>query len=216
VTRLDFSIERSYWKRGLEHVAGVDEAGRGPLAGPVVAAAVLFPQEVWIQGVDDSKNITPRHREELYDIIMECALSVGVGIVSHEVIDEINIYQATMRAMGEAVARLEPIPAHLLIDGPRYQNEPVPHTAIVGGDARCFTIAAASIIAKVTRDRLMVEYHKEFPSYGFARHKGYGTREHLEALRNYGPCQIHRRSFRMPARQTHRGPDEPGRPERVD
>jgi ribonuclease HII len=201
VTTLDFSIERSYWRRGLEHVAGIDEAGRGPLAGPVVAAAVLFPHEVWIQGVNDSKRISPRRREELYETITACALSVGVGIVSHAVIDEINIYQATMRAMGEAVAKLAPFPTHLLIDGPRYHNKPVPHTAIVGGDARCFTIAAASIVAKVTRDRLMQEYHREFPQYGFDRHKGYGTPEHLRALRKYGPCEIHRRSFRMPEQE---------------
>jgi len=200
-TILDYSIERKFWRMGIEHLAGIDEAGRGPLAGPVVAAAVIFSPEVWIYGVDDSKKLNQHRREKFFDVIQQSAVSIGVGIVQHDCIDEINIYQATMKAMAESVTALDPVPAQLLIDGPRYQNSNIPYKAIIDGDALCFTIAAASIIAKVTRDRLMMEYHEQFPQYGFAKHKGYGTREHLEAIRKYGPCEIHRRSFRMPAKQ---------------
>jgi len=196
-TKIDYAIERSLWRQGVEHVAGIDEAGRGPLAGPVVAAAVVFPHDLWIYGVNDSKLLKAFRRDELYDIISETAIGVGIGIVSHEVIDEINIYQATMKAMNEAVAGLDVTPDHLLVDGPRFSGSAISHTAIIDGDAMCFTIAAASIIAKVTRDRLMTEYHKEFPQYGFAKHKGYGTREHCDALRKYGPSPIHRRSFHV-------------------
>jgi ribonuclease HII len=195
----DCSFERAHWKNGIRCVAGIDEAGRGPLAGPVVAAAVIFPVEVWIQGVDDSKKLSPRRREELYSVIRSASLSVGIGIVSHEVIDRINIYRATMQAMAEAVARLEPAAEYLLVDGPRYEASAPPHTAIIDGDARCHAIAAASIIAKVTRDRLMADFDREFPGYGFAKHKGYGTQEHMDALRKFGPCGIHRLSFRLPA-----------------
>ncbi|MBI1803539.1 MAG: ribonuclease HII [Ignavibacteriae bacterium] len=197
---LDCAFERTYWMQGIEHVAGIDEAGRGPLAGPVVAAAVVMPREVWIHGVDDSKKLSAVRREELFDVISECALAVGVGIVHHTIIDEINIYRATMKAMADAVAQLTPVPGRLLIDGPRYHDSSIPFTAIVDGDAKCFSIAAASIIAKVTRDRLMVEYDRLFPDYGFAKHKGYGTREHLDAIRTHGPCSIHRRSFSMPTK----------------
>jgi len=150
--------------------------------------------------VDDSKKLTAGRREELSVLIRECALSVGVGIVSSEVIDEINIYQAAMRAMAEAVEQLSPRPRHLLIDGPRYQKSEIPYNAIVGGDAVCFSIAAASIIAKVERDAIMRAYDKEFPEYGFAKHKGYGTQAHRDAIRAHGPCRIHRRSVRMPPR----------------
>jgi len=195
---LDYSFERKYWKSGIHLVAGVDEAGRGPLAGPVVAAAVVFPEEVWIHGVGDSKMLTPRRREQLFEAIKGCALSIGIGIISHEVIDRINIYQATLKAMAGAVSQLKPSPEQLLIDGPRYQENLIPYDAIVDGDAKCYTVAAASIIAKVSRDRMMAEFDREYPQYGFAKHKGYGTREHLEAIRMYGPCPIHRRSFRMP------------------
>ena len=194
---MNYAFERTCWKLGVERVAGVDEAGRGPLAGPVVAAAVIFPQEVWIHGVDDSKKLDAERREELCAMIRETALSVGVGIVSPQVIDEINIYRAAMRAMEEAVAALRPRPQHLLIDGPRYHNDAIPYNAIVGGDASCFAIAAASIVAKVTRDALMMEYDQTYPGYGFARHKGYGTKAHRAALVQLGPCPIHRRSFRL-------------------
>jgi len=190
-------FEQELWKKGFEFVAGIDEAGRGPLAGPVVAAAVVFPQGVWIDGVDDSKKLSASQRERLLEVIVQKAVAIGIGTVSNLVIDEVNIFQATMRAMAEAVSRLCPVPQHLLIDGPHFRGGAVPYTAIKGGDAKCFSIAAASIVAKVTRDRLMVEFDKAFPQYGFAKHKGYGTREHREAIRRHGPCTLHRRSFRL-------------------
>jgi len=194
---VNLEIEQQLWKRGVRCVAGIDEAGRGPLAGPVIAAAVVFPEGTWIDGVDDSKKLSTSQRERLHDIILRAAMSVGTGTISNEVIDEVNIFQATMEAMKQAVLRLSPMPGHLLIDGPYYRDKKIPFTTVVDGDAQCFSIAAASIIAKVTRDRLMVEYDMQFPQYGFARHKGYGTKEHREAIRKYGPCEIHRRSFRL-------------------
>ncbi|HUL44868.1 MAG TPA: ribonuclease HII [Bacteroidota bacterium] len=196
-SKIDYSIEKALWRNGVEHIAGIDEAGRGPLAGPVVAAAVVFPHDLWIYGVNDSKMLKPRQREELYDIICEAAVGVGVGIVPHDEIDRINIYQATMKAMHEAVEGLGIVPDHLLVDGPRFTGSTFSHTAIVGGDALCFTIAAASIVAKVRRDRLMIQFHEQYPEYGFAKHKGYGTREHCAALRKYGPSPIHRKSFHV-------------------
>ena len=208
---LDCSYERRLWSAGTPLVAGIDEAGRGPLAGPVVAAAVVFPREVWIQGVDDSKLLTPSARESLLGAIEGCAEEIGVAVVSCEEIDAMNIYRATMHAMREAVARFRRPPGHLLVDGPRFEHPVIPSTAIVDGDAKCFTIAAASIVAKVTRDRIMAEYDRLYPEYGFARHKGYGTPEHMEALRRHGPCPIHRTSFRLPARRgdNARGADSP-------
>jgi ribonuclease HII len=195
---VDFTFEEEMWQQGIVHVAGVDEAGRGPLAGPVVAAAVILSPKLPLDGVDDSKKLSFRHRERLFQEITDQAVSYGVGIVSHLMIDEINIYQATLRAMADAVARLSPRPGHLLIDGPRYQGSVIPFTPIIDGDAKSRSIAAASIIAKVTRDRMMLEYDALYPHYGFAQHKGYGTARHLEALRRFGPCEIHRKSFRMP------------------
>jgi len=193
--------EQALWSRGLLSVAGIDEAGRGPLAGPVVAAAVVLPAETFIPGVDDSKRLTHRERNRLFDAIMARATAVGVGIVSHEVIDEINIYRATLRAMEEAVRKLMPAPQHLLVDGITPLRIGIPCTAIVDGDARCSAIAAASIIAKVTRDRIMIDLDSVYPGYGFAKHKGYGTLEHREAIARLGPCPIHRRSFavKLPA-----------------
>lgn len=202
---VDLSFEQSFWAGEIRYVAGLDEAGRGPLAGPVVAAAVMFPRGTWIEGVDDSKKIRPKRREELFEIITEQALSVGIGIISHTIIDQVNIYQATGQAMTEAASRLSPLPQHLLIDGRAFHGAGIPSTSIIDGDAKCFSIAAASIIAKVTRDQLMVQFDQQFPQYGFAKHKGYGTKEHYEALRKLGPCEIHRRSFRLyhqPAEKT--------------
>jgi ribonuclease HII len=184
-------------------IAGVDEAGRGPLAGPVVAAAVMFPGE-WLQGglpralrgLNDSKQLTAEEREGYFGFLTADPLvRYGVGIVSVEEIDRINILQATHRAMNEALAQLNPAPEHTLIDGLAVHSIRMPQTAIVEGDAKSYSIAAASVIAKVTRDRLMREYHRQFPIYGFADHKGYGTPQHLTALRQHGPCPIHRRSF---------------------
>ncbi|HUN65693.1 MAG TPA: ribonuclease HII [Bacteroidota bacterium] len=197
---MDLEFERRHWAAGRRFIAGIDEAGRGPLAGPVVAAAVIFPEDGGIDGVDDSKKLTARERERLFDLIRGGALSIGIGIVPHDDIDRLNIFQATMKAMRDAVDGLSLIPDHLLVDGPRFDGGSIPSTPIIDGDAKCYTIAAASIIAKVTRDRIMVEYDRRFPVYGFARHKGYGTPEHLAALKKYGPCEIHRRSFRMPGK----------------
>ena len=177
------------------YICGIDEVGRGPLAGPVVAGAVILPKDCDILYLNDSKQLSEKKREELYDIIMEKAVSVGLGYVSPERIDEINILQATYEAMREAIAKLNPTPDLLLNDAvtiPRVEIRQVP---IIKGDAKSISIAAASIVAKVTRDRLMVQYDEVFPEYGFASNKGYGAAVHLEALKKYGPTPIHRRSF---------------------
>jgi ribonuclease HII len=184
---------------GVHHVAGIDEAGRGPLAGPVVAAAVVFPAGIRIAGVDDSKKLSPRARAYLFDEIMRRALSVGVGSVDNTVIDEINILNASFLAMDRAVGSLGVRPGHLIVDGNLFRPGPVtsgiPFTTITGGDGECFSIAAASIVAKVTRDRMMTEFDMIYPGYGFARHKGYGTADHRSAIHRLGVCPIHRRSF---------------------
>lgn len=190
-------FERKYWSEGIEIIAGVDEAGRGPLAGPVVAAAVIFPKEVYLEGVDDSKKLSPHRREQLFPLIHEWAVGVGIGVVSHEEIDRINIYQASILAMRKALDQLSMVPSLVLADGNSFRHETLRFENIIKGDARSFTIAAASIIAKVTRDGLMREYDRLFPGYGFAKHKGYGTREHIEAIRQNGLCEIHRRSFKV-------------------
>jgi len=177
-------------------IAGVDEAGRGPLAGPVVAAAVLLRPGEQIPGVRDSKKISPREREELYQIITSRALSWGVGVVGPREIEHDNILQATLAAMKEAVLALAPSPDFLLIDGISPIPIDIPQRAVKGGDDLILSISAASIVAKVTRDRLMLEYHHLYPHYNFARHKGYPTKEHREAIRKYGCCEIHRRTFK--------------------
>jgi ribonuclease HII len=189
--------EAELWARGAEYVAGIDEAGRGPLAGPVVAGAVVLPRDLSIRGIDDSKKLTPARREELFELIMRDAVSVGTGITSESVIDEINILRATHRAMREAVAGLDVTPSHVLVDGDPIPALDLPQTAIHQGDGKSTVIAAASIVAKVTRDRMIVEMDSRYPGYGFARHKGYGTKEHISALMRLGPCEIHRRSFRV-------------------
>lgn len=191
------SYERAMWAIGIERIAGIDEAGRGPLAGPVVAAAVIFPQAVRIAGVNDSKKLSPSQREQLYRKISAAALAIGIGIVAERVIDQINILQATYRAMKDAIASLSLQPQHVLVDGRSIPDLDLPQTAIIGGDARCFSVAAASIIAKVTRDRLMREYDRQFPEYGFAQHKGYPTRKHIQAIIEHGYCPIHRTSFKI-------------------
>jgi ribonuclease HII len=199
----DLHIERKLWDHGLKSIAGVDEAGRGPLAGPVVAAAVVFPCYVEISGIDDSKKLTERTREELFKVIIDSAVSVGVGIVDHLVIDEVNILNATFRAMHSAISRLDFEPEHLLVDGPYFAGANIPYTTIVDGDTISVSIAAASIVAKVTRDRLMREYDRDYPQYGFAQHKGYGTREHIDAIRKFGLCTIHRKSFQISSLKNH-------------
>ncbi len=185
--------EKKYRAYGL--ICGIDEAGRGPLAGPVVAGAVILPEGCEILGVNDSKKLTAKKRELLYDEIMEKAVAVSTGIVSPQRIDEINILQATYEAMREAVAGLGTKPDLLLNDAVTIPEIVIPQVPIVKGDAKSVSIAAASIIAKVTRDRIMVEYESRFPGYGFASNKGYGSAEHIEALRRLGPTPIHRNSF---------------------
>ncbi|HLF20512.1 MAG TPA: ribonuclease HII [Bacteroidota bacterium] len=189
-------IERTLWHQGVEMIAGVDEAGVGPLAGPVVAAAVVFSKTVRIKGVDDSKKLSAKKRDELFVAIKNQALSFGVGIVEHDEIDRINILQASVLAMRKALETLSLKPEFIIADGRAFSHETIRFRNIIDGDARCFTIAAASIIAKVTRDRLMKEYHERFPVYGFDRHKGYATKQHLAAIQQYGLCEIHRKSFR--------------------
>lgn len=184
------------------HVAGLDEAGRGPLAGPVVASAVIFGQGILIDGVNDSKKLTEKKREDLYHTIHDKALSIGVGIVSHEVIDRINILQASFLAMNKALENLKLQPEQLLVDGNFFRHERFPVENIIKGDSLSHSIAAASIIAKVTRDALMRELHEQYPEYGFAKHKGYGTKAHIEAIQKYGYCPIHRRSFHVDIPET--------------
>ena len=187
--------EGQAWRAGFTRVAGVDEAGRGPLAGPVVAAAVVVTPEHRVRGVCDSKLLTAERREELYAVIHERALAIGVAIVDHETIDRVNILQATRLAMLDALRRLPVAPELIITDFVALPDLPCPQKNLVDGDARCGSVAAASIVAKVTRDRIMHEMHAQFPEYGFAQHKGYATPDHLAALDQHGPCPIHRRSF---------------------
>ena len=187
--------EREAFDAGIKLVCGVDEAGRGPLAGPVCAAAVILPPGLEIPGLNDSKKLTDKKRRELYDIMIEQAVSYGIAFASEQEIDEINILQATFLAMERAMQKLSPQPELALIDGNRTKDFGLPVRTIVKGDSLSASIAAASILAKVTRDRLMEEYDAQYPQYGFAVHKGYGTRRHYAALREYGPCEIHRRTF---------------------
>jgi ribonuclease HII len=199
----DFSFESDLLRRGFTHIAGVDEAGRGPLAGPVVAAAVVFPADWFLRGlpeslreINDSKQLSAETREVLYaGLVSQKEIRFGIAKIDAPLIDQINILQATHRAMNLALAQLNPPPQHVLVDGLRVKNLDFPQTAIVSGDALSWSIAAASILAKVTRDRLMVEFDREYPGYGFSGHKGYGTEAHLAALKERGPCPIHRHSF---------------------
>ena len=184
----------SFWRGRKDARSCIDEAGRGPLAGPVVVAAVILPLGLFLPHLNDSKKLSAAVREALFSFIMESAVAVEIVSISEKVIDEKNIYQATKQGMHEAVAALRPQPQHVLLDAVPLRL-PMSSSAIVHGDAKSASIAAASIAAKVTRDRLMLKYDEEYPQYGFKKHKGYGTAEHLEALRKYGPCPIHRRSF---------------------
>ena len=197
------SYERELWQKGLTLVAGVDEAGRGPLAGPVVAAAVVLPCS-WSEtgldgrlcGLNDSKQLTEAQREKYYSILTAHAeIRCAIARVEVEVIDRINILQATHLAMNRALEQLQPAPEHVLVDGRPVKSMRFPHTALVKGDARSYSIAGASVLAKVTRDRLMRELDRLYPGYGFAGHKGYGTPQHLAAIHALGPCPFHRRSF---------------------
>ena len=192
--------ERQLWRQGYQHVAGVDEVGVGPLAGPVVAAAVLFHADIHIAGVDDSKRVPPATRMRLAEEIRARALAVGVGVVAVEDIDRLNIYHAALEAMRRAVAGLALTPDYLLVDARTVPGLAIPQLPMIKGDARSFSIAAASIVAKVTRDALMTELAARYPEYGFAEHMGYGTPAHLDAIQRFGPCPAHRRSF-APVRQ---------------
>jgi ribonuclease HII len=190
-------FEKMYSRRGYHRIAGVDEVGRGPLAGPVVAAAVILPREGIGEKLFDSKQISSKKREQLYKTISAEAEGVGVGIIGQEEIDRINILQATLRAMALAVGNLPILPDFILIDGSQGGLAlPIPQKPIRKGDRLCNSIAAASIIAKVTRDRMMSECHQKYPQYNFARHKGYGTKEHQRAIERFGVCELHRKTFR--------------------
>ncbi|MDG1928901.1 MAG: ribonuclease HII [Nitrospinaceae bacterium] len=182
--------------QGFRNISGVDEAGRGPLAGPVVAAAVIFSPNIDIVDLDDSKKLSPKKREELFPEIQERATAYGVAVIGHKIIDEINILQAARLAMKQAVDQLNPIPDLLLIDGNQKIESSIDQWAIVKGDSKSLSIAAASVLAKVTRDRIMDDYHKLYPQYAFNRHKGYGTKLHRTLIQEYGPCPIHRSKFK--------------------
>jgi ribonuclease HII len=182
-------------QRGYRIIAGIDEAGRGPLAGPVVAAAVILPPDYRHSEINDSKQLTPGKRERLYEVIKTDALAVGLGVVEASVIDHVNILQATLMAMRDAVLDLSPVPDYLLIDGRTRIDVRTPQETIIAGDRKSISIAAASIIAKVSRDRIMEIYHRQFPQYNFLKNKGYGTDEHREAIHRCGRCKIHRLSF---------------------
>jgi ribonuclease HII len=191
------TFEKLAYQKGFKLIAGIDEAGRGPLAGPVVAAAVIFPPDYKNGQINDSKQLSYRKREELYEIIKNNAVTVGIGVTDADVIDRINILQASLLAMREAVLELSTPPDFLLIDGLHKINMPIPQKPLVKGDTLSISIAAASIIAKVSRDRIMEMYHRQFPQYNFLQNKGYGTKEHCNALREFGMCKIHRRSFHL-------------------
>lgn len=190
-----WAIEHDCYEAGCQLVCGVDEAGRGPLAGPVCAAAVMLPPDLDIPGLNDSKKLTDKKRRELFDIITDEAVSYGIALIGEKEIDEINILQATFRAMEQAVARMDVQPDIALVDGNREPSLGMPVKTVVKGDSLSASIAAASILAKVTRDRLMEQLDETYPEYGFAVHKGYGTKRHYEALRAHGPSPIHRMSF---------------------
>lgn len=189
-------FERSARASGYMRIAGLDEAGRGPLAGPVVAAAVMLPDGLLIPGVTDSKQVAEQDRERLFDVIREQAICFGIGIADERTIDDVNILQATIIAMERALQALVPVPDYLLLDAITLPRVPLPQKPIIKGDVRSHSIAAASILAKVTRDRLMRELHQKYPHYNFHKHKGYGTKEHLALLREHGPCAAHRMTFR--------------------
>jgi ribonuclease HII len=198
---LEMSVyEKDLRKQGFQLLAGIDEVGRGPLAGPVVAGAVILPNEFYLPGLNDSKKVSEAKREQFFEIIKKEALAIGIGIIHSEEIDRLNIYQATKKAMLEAVTELDMIPDHLLIDAMKLEV-PMPQISIIKGDAKSISISAASIMAKVTRDRIMKDYAKSYPQYGFDQNVGYGTPAHISALKSFGPTPWHRRSF-APVKET--------------
>ncbi len=190
------SMEKELYNKGFEYICGIDEAGRGPLAGPVVVAGVIMPKDSMIEGVNDSKKVSEKKREKLYDVILDEAISYSVAIIGQDVIDEINILNATKQGVTTVVEELDVKPDLILVDALTHINtKGIPYDSIIKGDAKCYNIAAASIIAKVTRDRIMRQWDEIYPQYGFINHKGYGTAKHIAALKEYGPCPIHRRTF---------------------
>lgn len=191
----DYSFELAARDAGYRHVCGIDEAGRGPLSGPVVAAACVLEPGTEIPGLNDSKKLTPKKRDLLYDLVIERATDFAVGFATPEEVDSINILNATMLAMRRAITALKVSADYALVDGNYIRDYPIPARAIIKGDSLSMSVAAASILAKVTRDRLCLEDDRQYPMYGFAKHKGYGTAEHIAALRTYGPCPIHRKTF---------------------
>ena len=190
------SMEKELYEKGFEYICGIDEAGRGPLAGPVVVAGVIMPKDSMIEGVNDSKKVSEKKREKLYDVILEEAISYSVAIIGQDVIDEINILNATKEGVTKVVEGLDVKPNLILVDALTHINtKGIPYDSIIKGDAKCYNISCASIIAKVTRDRIMREWDEIYPQYGFINHKGYGTAKHIQALKEYGPCPIHRKTF---------------------
>ena len=189
-------IEEDLHKKGFEKICGIDEAGRGPLAGPVVVAGVIMPKDSFIEGVNDSKKVSEKKRELLYDKILDEAISYSVAIIGQDIIDEINILNATKKGVTTVIEGLDVKPSLIVIDALEHiDTKGIPYESIIKGDAKCYSISAASIIAKVTRDRIMREWDKIYPQYGFAKHKGYGTSAHISAIKEYGLCPIHRKSF---------------------
>lgn len=189
-------IEKDLYQKGFQKICGIDEAGRGPLAGPVVVAGVIMPQNSMIEGVNDSKKVSEKKREKLYDLILEEAISYSVAIIGQDVIDEINILNATKQGVTNLVEGLDTKPNLIIVDALNHiDTKGIPYDSIIKGDAKCYSIAAASIIAKVTRDRIMRQWDEIYPQYGFVQHKGYGTAKHITAIKEYGLCPIHRRTF---------------------
>lgn len=189
-------IEKDLYQKGFQKICGIDEAGRGPLAGPVVIAGVIMPPDSMIEGVNDSKKVSEKKREKLYDLIIEEAISYSVAIIGQDIIDEINILNATKQGVTKVVEGLEIKPDLIIVDALTHINtKGIPYQSIIKGDAKCYNIAVASIIAKVTRDRIMRQWDEIYPQYGFLAHKGYGTAKHITAIKEYGLCPIHRRSF---------------------
>lgn len=189
-------IEKDLYDKGFKNICGIDEAGRGPLAGPVVVAGVIMPQDSMIEGINDSKKVSEKKREKLYDLIIEEAISYSVAIIGHDVIDDINILNATKSGVTKVVDELDLNPDLIIVDALTHINtRGIPYESIIKGDAKCYNIAAASILAKVTRDRIMREWDEVYPQYGFISHKGYGTAKHIAAIKEYGLCPIHRKTF---------------------
>lgn len=191
-----YKYENELYDAGINYIAGIDEVGRGPLIGPVVTACVILPKNFKCEGLTDSKKLSEKKREIFYDYIMEHALSIGIGVMSAEVIDEVNIYEATKLAMYEAIEKSKIKPEHVLIDAMKLEKLSIPSTSIIKGDAKSISIAAASVIAKVTRDKMMDELDEKYPMYGFKKHKGYPTKMHVEAIEKYGILDMHRKSFK--------------------